>query len=871
MAGRDQPPSIQDGEFGYEPRDHDSHEYEGTEFTREIARKLARESYESSTQWINSGRRARWNDNLRAFQSLHPSGSKYLSRDYSYRSSLYRPKTRAMVRKAEAQTAAAFFSNEDVVSIQAEDDDDVMQHASAEIMQALLQYRLTKTIPWFVTLVGARQDCEVMGVCVAKAYWRFEDGPKRVDQPAVDLIPAENFRFEPGADWRDPVGTSPYLIELMPMYVADVREKVESGEWFDVSEGAMRSASDLDDDVTRRSREVERVPGKDNDSFKPRDFDICWVRNNIIRWEGQDYQFYTLGMAGELLTDPRPLEEVYLHGLRPYVAGSVVLETHKTYPAAKVEIIRDLQRAANDDWNLRFDNVKLALNPRQFVKKGAGIEIQDVRTFMPGKVVLVQTPQEDVVWDRPPDVTASAYAEQDRINLDFDELVGDFSNSSVQASQIQEQSATGMNLMSGMASGMNEYELRMFAETFVEPLIRLLVKIEQAYETDPVILAIAGKNAQIDLKYGMNEITDQLLNQELTCRVNVGIGATNPQHRLKNFVAGADIIGKIFGPQAAMGANFQEVAKEVFGMLGYKDGTRFFSPQFDPRVQMLQQQLQKAQGKGGGPNPGADQAKVQAAQMQAQSRIEAEKIKAQSQQQSDMLEFKKEQMQDQSEMQRVLMGQQHDVRMAMIGHQHDADMTLAQQAHASQQTAIGQQHEASMAHAGRQFEGEQAAVGRQHEQHMAHGAQQHATQLAAMKPVAGAGGGAIKALPPPAGDRPQDGLPDVEGSPSSPSLVAHQPAVPNENSPTMQQAIVQEHAAQPPQAPAAPAQQQMMPYMIEGLRQAAQHLSESLQQIAAGMAQNDQQIAELRKQLTAEKRIIRHPQTGRAVGIETVQ
>src|SRR6185437_10319594 len=212
-AARDTPPSIQDGPFGEEP-DAVMEMEPGDPLTPDDARKLARECFDSSTQWLNSGRRARWNDSLRAFQSLHPSGSKYLSRDYSYRSSLYRPKTRAMVRKAEAQTAAAFFSNEDVVSIQAEDDDDVMQHASAEIMQALLQYRLTKTIPWFVTLVGARQDCEVMGVCIAKAHWRFDDdGPKRIDQPAVDLIPAENFRFEPGADWRDPIATSPYLIE----------------------------------------------------------------------------------------------------------------------------------------------------------------------------------------------------------------------------------------------------------------------------------------------------------------------------------------------------------------------------------------------------------------------------------------------------------------------------------------------------------------------------------------------------------------------------------------------------------------------------------------------------------------------------------
>lgn len=659
MGGRLTPPSNQDGPFGFEPDEISNFERSGATsgalLLPATGKKIALECYESSTNWINSGRRLAWSDSLRAFQSRHPSGSKYLARDYQYRSTLFRPKTRAMVRKAEAQTASAFFSNDDVVSVQAEDDDDPQQLASAAILQQLLQYRLTKTIPWFLTLVGARQDAEIMGVCVAKAYWKYEeeldhteerpklgedgmpmvhsdgtpwtesvDMMRRVkDEPAVDLISPENFRFEPGADWRDPVGTSPYCIELIPMYIADVRAKMEPGpegeppEWFSVPESALRSATDLDDDTTRRSRELGRVPGKDHDAWKPREFDICWVRENIIRWGGKDWHYFTLGSAGELLTNPRPLSDVYLHGERPYVAGTVILEAHKTYASSKVEIVKDLQRAANDDWNLRFDNVKLVLNPRQFVRTGAGIELNDVRTFMPGKVIPVKNPQEDIVWDRPPDLTPSAYAEQDRINLDFDELVGDFSNTSVQASELAQQSATGMHLMSGQASGMNEYELRIFAESFVEPLIRLLIKIEQAYETDPVVLAIAGKNAQLFQKFGVREITDELLNHEVTTRVNVGIGATNPSLKLRNFVMGADVIGKIFGPSAAMGANFEEVAKEVFALLGYRDGARFFQPAFDPRVQMLQQQISQLQ-KG---QSGSDPTRLQAAQLQAQAKL----------------------------------------------------------------------------------------------------------------------------------------------------------------------------------------------------------------------------------------------------------
>src|SRR6185312_15143965 len=618
---RDTPPSVQDGPLGWEPGTVDNFEA-GAEREATLddatAVRLARECNESSTNWLNASRRAAWSDSLRAFQSRHPMASKYLSRDYAYRSSLYRPKTRSMVRKDEAATASAFVSNEDVVSIQGSDPDDVQQVASAAIMKELLQYRLTKSIPWFLTVVGARQDAEVMGICIARLGWRYkerfdhterravigDDGfveldkdgfpvledvdvyKKIEDKPEIDLLATENFRFDPGADWRNPVATSPYLIEHVPMYLQDVREKMERGptgedpEWYSVPDSALKAATDIGDDATRRSREGNRVPGKDEQIAKPGDFTICWVHRNIIRWHGEDWQFYTLGNGGTLLNKPVRLSEAELHGERPYVVGFVVPETHKSYPTSKVELVRDLQWAANDDWNLRFDNVKLALNPRQFVRAGAGLELNDLRTFAPGKTVMVPGKAGEplanaIMWDRPPDVTASAYAEQDRINLDFDEMTGAFTNSSVQASQIQQQSATGMHLMSGEASGMGEYELRVFAETFVEPVIRMLIKQEKAYETDEVVLALAGKSAKLYQKYGIDQITDDLLNQELTTRVNVGIGATNPQMKMKQFVDVGAALGHLFGPIAAQGANFPEVAKELFGLAGYKDGDRF--------------------------------------------------------------------------------------------------------------------------------------------------------------------------------------------------------------------------------------------------------------------------------------------------------
>lgn len=883
VGGRDTPPSIQDGPYGYEPDavsnfDQDKR-IEGRKLDDEVAKKLGREVWDASTNWLNSGRRARWNDSLRAFQSLHASGSKYLSGDYRYRSTLYRPKSRTMVRRDEASTAAAFFANEDVVSITAEDDDDPQQQASAEILKALIQYRLTNTIPWFLTVLGARQDAEIMGICIAKADWEYEekfirtelrpklgeDGMpmwddekmqaavesmdlyrKIKDRPVIDLLAPENFRFEPGCDWRNPVKSSPYLIELQPVYIQEALEKMERrhgapAEWRAIPESALRMATDLDDDVTRRTRESGRVPGKDSDAWKPRDYDICWTRMNILRYGGQDWCYRTLGSTGEILEPPRPIDEVYLHGERPYVVGCVVLETHKTYPSSKIELTQDLQRAANQDWNTRFDNVMLGLQPRQFIREGSGQDLNDLRTFMPGKTVLVNAQKGEpltntITWDRPPPIDGAAYQEQDRINLDWDDLTGAFTNSSQAASQITQQSATGMHLMSGEASGMNEYELRMFAETFVEPLMRLLIKLEQAYETDPVILAIAGKKAELFQKFNISEITDELLNHSVTTKVNVGIGATNPQMKLRNLATGAQILGSIFGPIAAQGANFEEVSKEVFALLGYKDGQRFVQQGFDPRVAQLQQELQKAQGKGGAQKPDDSASKIQIANINAQSKLQLQEMKD-----------KADAANDQSETERVIMKTHADMHQLGLQHAHDAHQGQLQQTQDVAMQGAQHQHDMGKVEATQRHDVGKMQATQQHDTNKMQATQQH--DMAKMQ----SGQEHEAAMAPPA-----DASEQEVASPAPHAVEGHPEEQPNQDAEMDRQLMMQGFQA-----------------MIQGMQQGQEQLAhmiamiseradQQMQQVANSVAQSNQAVVSA---LTRKKKVVRGPD-GRVSGVE---
>ena len=105
------------------------------------------------------------------------------------------------------------------------------------------------------------------------------------------------------------------------------------------------------------------------------------------------------------------------------------------------------------------------------------------------------------------------------------------------------------------------------------------------------MLAIAAERAQLYQRYGINEVTDDLLNQELTLNVNVGLGATDPIMKLQNFMLGIRTVLEVLNNTPPGTLNTGEVAKEVFGRLGYKDGNRFMVGQTedDPeKAQMVQ-------------------------------------------------------------------------------------------------------------------------------------------------------------------------------------------------------------------------------------------------------------------------------------------
>jgi hypothetical protein len=522
-----------------------------------------------------------------------------------------------------------------------------MSAATGHMLQALMEYRLRKSIPWFLTLTGAMQDAIKTGVCVSYNYWCYKTKPDvravqepvinpftgqpmldpatmqpmvqtrmeaydRVleDKPKIELFPVEYLRISPNAKWDDPINTSPYVGRMVPMHVADIRQRMKVADragykWKEFSDAEIKARGQLpDQDSTAQARIGNRQDPKE-DHTEVQDYEIAWAIEWFVERDGEKYCFWTLG-TDALLTDVLPLEDVYLHGKVPITMGYCVLETHKPMPDGIIGIGAPTQRIINDNVNMRNDNVALVLSKQWAIRAGQQVDTSNLMYGVPGGVTAFQNPETDVrplEWN---DVTSSAYQEQDRHNVDYDELVGNFSASSVMTGKNMSETVGGMEILGSGAATLSEYTVRIFTETWVIPTLNQLAALEQYYESDEKVFMLAGSQAQQAYRLSqpeyaegqgqesppIDEMIESLIDDDAMVNVSVGMNATDPNRQLQRFLFACNQVAQ-FSANMPPAANTAEMAKEVFRILGFGDGARFWDAN-EAAKQLLDQAKQTA-------------------------------------------------------------------------------------------------------------------------------------------------------------------------------------------------------------------------------------------------------------------------------------
>ena len=672
--------------------------------------KDAKNAYQSH---YDSKLKASWARNYRAVQNRHFNGSKYDSFRYAKRSKLFKPKTRAAVRKNNATAAASMFSTEDVVSVSAERANNRLHASTARFLHEALNYRLDRSNPWagpnwFLTAIGARDDSQTTGICVSKQFWEYEEMTvptyvtEMVDEPILDdtgmyvldlvtgqpvtrpveqetiedqivivrdrpmitLIPGEHALIDITGDWRDPIQEGGFFGAAFPTRIDDVeamieknadRNKMGGKAWrSDITIDEIRSATNERNGTSAGVRRA-RDDGKDrfDGVFKDKDNGTVWLYEFFYRKGGEDWHFWMLG-DNILLSDPRPTIESYPEqkGMRPYVRGVGSLEPHKTHPMSPVESFQPLQIEINDITNLGLDAMKMAISPITKIRRGAGVDLKAVANRGPDAQILVGQ-ADDVTFDRAPDPSGNSQAYLNILQNEMDELAGNFSGSSVQSNRMLNETVGGMQLLSQSASALTEFDLRVWVETWVEPVLAQVIRLIKHYESEEQVIAVAGERAGLienieeaaepqKKSQGLNpneaqadaedeqepkeapitvaEVLDNLDEAQVAVKVAVGIGALDNAQRMQKFMAGLKgtmEMGELLKASGKM-PNADALLQELWGLVGYKDADRFFKP---------------APKGNGGPPP-----EVQKEMFKAKSQAELKKMELSARAESDKMD-----------------------------------------------------------------------------------------------------------------------------------------------------------------------------------------------------------------------------------------
>lgn len=626
---------------------------EATNFpvSRDQLLRLVKSAFSQGKSYQEQVLQPRWTSAYNAFNNKHSSDSKYSSSRFRGRSRLFRPKTRATARKKQAEAAAALFATSQALIIKAADESNPTQVAGAELISSLLQFRLDRAsenagIPWFQISMGAHMSAQQTGVCISKQYWEFRreiEGYDEIpiempvppeiqpvlgmatiptgeterrprykvvrDRPRCELMPPEDVIRDPAAAWEDQAQDSAYLILRFPMtveaaksFLANTNDK-SAVKFYDIPEEALTGAAGGATDpansaVIRRARESN---GTDrlSDFTVDNAYSQVWLHENFLRIDGRDYVFWTLG-TDRLISDAVPVEEAYPEqdGARPVVIGIGALEPFKIDPMSPVESWQELQREMNDLVNLRLDTLKQTIAPLAKVRRGRSVDIRAIQNRSPDTVVYMQD-MTDVEFDRPAGPSGESYIEMEKLNADFDDQAGNFSTGSVQTNRQLGETVGGMQMMMSNANALGEFDLRVWVETWVERVLRQLVKLEQFYESDDNVLAVSAKRAKLMPRFGINTVTDEMLNSQVAVSVDAGIGSSDPMISLQKFQQASQIVIGLLGQGAQMRMKQDAIIDEVYGKAGYKDAAdRFFNPsdEQDPRIQQMQQAMQEMQG-----------------------------------------------------------------------------------------------------------------------------------------------------------------------------------------------------------------------------------------------------------------------------------
>ena len=431
----------------------------------------------------------------------------------------------------------------------------------------------------------------------------------------IDNIPPEEFLVSKKAS---SIEDADFVAHRTTMKVSDL---IQMGYDRDtVEKYAGYTELDSSSEVANRFEDIESSDTTDSSDMSMRD--VLVVESYIKSdYDGDGVaelrRVVTLGSGFEVVEN-----ETFDHV--PFACLSPILMPHRLVGRSIAELIMDLQLIKSTVMRQLLDNIYLTNNARVAAVEGQ-VNLDDLLNSKAGGIIRMRQPNSVQVL-QPPLVGQNAFSLLQYLDEIKEQRTGlSKASMGLDADALQSTTATAVAAQMSAAQGKIEMIARVFAETGVKQMFRLVLTLCLHHGKKEQMIRLNNKFVPIDPSNWKHEY-------DLTVNVGLGSGQTNEKMAFL-----AQMAQKQEQILLQMGAEnplvdmqqYRNTLAELASMAGFKDASRFFKNPEDTPPQPQQP-----------PPPSEAEMKMQFEQQKFQAELELQKAK-----QAAELELKREELQ----------------------------------------------------------------------------------------------------------------------------------------------------------------------------------------------------------------------------------
>ena len=354
---------------------------------------------------------------------------------------------------------------------------------------------------------------------------------------------------------------------------------------------------------------------------------VVWVTECYVRcdYDGDGIsELRKVVRAGNQILDNEEVD------CAPFVSICPVPMPHKFYGLSVADLAIESQKTKTHILRARLDNLHLQVNGRYFAVEGQ-VNLDDLLMSRPGGVVRVKQQGAVGRLDQGQGDNNGAAEMMAWMEEDLEQRTGWTRYSQGNDSKALNQTATGVQIITGKADMRTDLIARNFAEGFVD-LFRMMLKLTSQHQDKKTQIRLSGQWTDMDPREWRNQFD--------IC-INVGLGIGSKDEQVQKMSALLQHQAQAMAIGAANPDGVYELLTDLTEAMGFKAGAKYFNdptknpppPKPNPDEQKYQAQMQieqaklQAQAQG---NQAAMQADAQKEQFKAQSTAQNEQIKAQA-------------------------------------------------------------------------------------------------------------------------------------------------------------------------------------------------------------------------------------------------